>query len=86
MAANLEGIMNSVKQLSPAEVHELRAKIDELIANDAPLMTEDEFENYLAAKGVISLPDRNASGDFGDFKPIEIKGKPLSETIIEERR
>ncbi len=51
-------------------------------------MTEDEFERHLVAIGTMSRvplpsdPDRPAR----DFEPVMIKGEPLSETIIRERR
>lgn len=38
----------------------------------------------LAKQGKIRLPLKK--GKMKPFKPIKIKGKPLSETIIEERR
>jgi hypothetical protein len=38
----------------------------------------------LAKQGKIRLPLKK--GKMNPFKPIKIKGKPLSETIIEERR
>jgi hypothetical protein len=48
---------------------------------------EDEFEQYLAAKGVITLPDPSTEDDAEDeWEPVTVTGKPLSEMIIEERR
>lgn len=38
----------------------------------------------LAKQGKIRLPLTNAK--LKPFKPIKVKGKPVSETIIEERR
>ena len=63
--------------------------IDEMLATqDSPLMTEDEFELYLATKGIASAPDRAAEPDLEneEYEPVEVAGKPLSEVIIEERR
>ena len=53
-----------------------------------PLMSEDEFEHYLAAKGVIA-PVTSSAGkdaDDDDWKPVTISGQPLCEMVIEERR
>jgi hypothetical protein len=68
--------------------------VDETTANDLaakaeePLMTEDEFERYLVAKGIIapvpSPADEDADDD--DWEPVMVTGKPLSEMVIEERR
>ena len=48
--------------------------------------SEDEIEQILLAKGLISeIPKRSKDIDEETFEPIEIIGKPLSETILEER-
>jgi hypothetical protein len=40
----------------------------------------------MAARGLITLPDTAADFDDPDDEPIAIKGEPLSETVIRERR
>jgi len=48
---------------------------------------EDEFEQYLLAKGLIShLPTRDETDEDDRFEPVEFEGEPLSEMIIRERR
>jgi Arc/MetJ-type ribon-helix-helix transcriptional regulator len=50
-------------------------------------MTEEEFHRHLMEIGLISqLPDTDADYDDPDDEPIPIKGEPLSETVIRERR
>jgi hypothetical protein len=50
-------------------------------------MTRAEFDQYLLDVGLMSqLPDTEADFDDPDDQLIEIKGEPLSETIIRERR
>jgi len=51
-------------------------------------ISEDEIERILLAKGIISEipPLSEYSDEDENFEPIEVPGKPLSETIIEERR
>jgi Arc/MetJ-type ribon-helix-helix transcriptional regulator len=50
-------------------------------------MTEAEFDQHLLAIGLLSqLPDSDADFDDPDDEPITIKGEPLSETVIRERR
>ncbi|RIK74839.1 MAG: hypothetical protein DCC68_22290 [Planctomycetota bacterium] len=48
---------------------------------------ETAYKRRLLAAGVISKINdpRRASFARDDFKPFKIEGKPLSETIIEER-
>lgn len=48
--------------------------------------TEDEIEQILLAKGLISeIPKRVRDRDEEVYSPVEVIGKPLSETILEER-
>jgi len=52
-------------------------------------MTRDEFNQRLMAAGLITrLPDPSLDidDDDPDDQPVPIKGEPLSETIIRERR
>lgn len=87
--STLEKVIAEVKTLAPEELQQVRALADSLLSETArPQMTEDEFEQYLAAKGVISLPDPSMleDDDDDDWEPVEFEGKPLSEMIIEERR
>ena len=50
-------------------------------------ISEDEVEQILLAEGIISgIPPRLPDEDEESYDPIEVPGKPLSETIIEERR
>ncbi|MGH9763282.1 MAG: hypothetical protein ACREDR_13495 [Blastocatellia bacterium] len=51
-------------------------------------MSETQLEHLLLEKGIIlgipASPDQEQSED--DFEPLLVDGKPVSETIIEERR
>jgi hypothetical protein len=50
-------------------------------------MTEEEFDQYLLKIGLMSqLPDTASDFDDPDDVPVDIKGEPLSETVIRERR
>jgi len=86
--ASLDRLFAEVKALTPDEQRSLRDMVDELLAASAPQMTEDEFEQHLLRKGIISRipPPITDLTPYRDRKLIEVKGKPLSETIIEERR
>lgn len=44
-----------------------------------------EILREMLAEGMISRIPEGISDDEDDFEPIEIKGKPLSETILEDR-
>jgi Arc/MetJ-type ribon-helix-helix transcriptional regulator len=50
-------------------------------------LTPAEFDQHLLDLGLMSqLPDTDADFDDPDDQLIEIKGEPLSETVIRERR
>lgn len=51
-----------------------------------PALDEDEIERRLLAKGLISeIPPRVQDAEEDNYQPIKISGKPLSESILEER-
>jgi hypothetical protein len=82
-----EKVVEQVKALTSAEQWRLRDLLDVWLAPPPVPMTEDEFEQELAREGVLSVPPPIT--DFTPYqnrKPVEVKGKPVSETIIEERR
>lgn len=86
-AATVADIVKQIQQLSSDEKQELRTLLDALLAPVPPL-TEEEFHQRLAAEGRLSVPspeDRSRAAH-RPFTPVPISGKPVSETIIEERR
>ena len=85
--SNLDQVIEKVKALTPDEQRKLRELLDAMLVPSAPRMIEDEFEQHLLAKGIISeIPPRIIDPVFEqNRKPIEIEGKPVSEIIIEER-
>jgi hypothetical protein len=88
MSSTTDKIIEEVRQLPPEEQQQLRAQLNEILP--FPLAEDDleeEVERQLAAEGLISLPDPSQNEtDDEDWEPIEVKGQPLSEMIIEERR
>lgn len=49
-------------------------------------LDEDEIERRLLAKGLISeIPPRVQDTEEDNYQPIKVSGKPLSESILEER-
>ncbi len=50
-------------------------------------MTEEELQRHMLEIGLVTqLPDTGADFDDPDDQLIDIKGEPLSETVIRERR
>jgi hypothetical protein len=66
------------------EIVETLQKNLEKTISSAP--NEDAIEQILLAKGLISeIPPRSTDNEEETFAPVEVDGKPLSETILEER-
>lgn len=90
MATKIEKILQEIKMLSRVERIQLQAAIDRDVVESQceNELSEDEFEQQLMADGFL----HNASGVSSDVTayknrvPITVKGKPLSETVIEDRR
>ncbi|MFM9905131.1 MAG: hypothetical protein ACKVQJ_11245 [Pyrinomonadaceae bacterium] len=81
-------ILREVEKLSPIEKEQvlgaLRRSGDPTNGTD-PVALQAELFRRLQKKGMLSsVPSRRPTP--GDFDPIPIKGKPLSQTIIEDRR
>ena len=84
----LHQVLEQVKMLTPDEQEELPELLDLMLsANSRSPLTEEEFEQMMVEKGIMSAPP-----PITDFTPYEnrrtvkVKGKPVSEVIIEERR
>ena len=81
-------LLTEIQKLPPAEQQRLleALKRDVKMKSEQRPITEDEVEEILA-KGIISeIPPRVPDDEEETFEPIEVPGKPLSETIFEERR
>lgn len=91
-SATLEHIIEEVRALTAQEQRKVRDLIESLLQSSAKaqetLSPEDLLEQKLLEDGLISeIPKRDYDPmTYREFEPIEVKGKPVSQTIIEERR
>jgi hypothetical protein len=78
--STFDRLAEEIKTLTPDEQVRLRDLLNRAL--------QDELARRLLAEGVISRipPPITDFTPYRNRKRIEIKGKPLSETIIEERR
>lgn len=99
--STVEEIVNAVKELSPREQAEVRRRLDtlraqpdenEVLVDDSRQATIDldldqRVQQALFEAGLVS-EIKPPITDPTPYRrePIKIKGKPLSETVIEERR
>lgn len=78
-------ILNEINRLPLSEQTALREKLLNGSESEHKKITQDEFDRILFKDGFLAnLPDETEEND--DFEPVEFTGKPISETIIEERR
>ncbi len=75
-------ILKEIKSLPISE----RQKIKENLLEDEELngVTQEVLWEMLADGLISKIPQRMTDED-DDFEPIEIEGKPMSETILEDR-
>lgn len=75
-------VAEEVKQLSPEEQKELKKQLERALS--------EEVTRRLVAKGLMSCvpqpPTQAEIERIDSWKPITIQGKPLSESLIEDRR
>ncbi len=85
---SLTEILEEVAKLSPAEKEKVLATLRVDMDGNTELSAHEKQEQLLQVmlrKGLLKrMPKRQNSPR--KSRPVPIKGKPLSETIIEERR
>jgi hypothetical protein len=90
VSQNVMRVLEEVQALSLEEQRQFRRLLDEQPAPQPELSKEEQLDQLLLSKGVISrIPPKPTEEDiarFNAWKPVPIEGKPLSETIIEDRR
>lgn len=89
MSTNVDRVLDQIRSLTAEERRQVRVALNSTETIKSP-MTEDEFEQHLLDAGVISelIPPitEEELARFRAYKPIEVTGKPVSETLIEDRR
>jgi hypothetical protein len=87
---NFDQVWEAIKTLTPRQQRRVRKLLDALRSMRQPLTPENELQLLLLKDGVIDhVPRPRTEADikaFSEYKPVPIEGKPLLETVIEERR
>ena len=88
MSATVERLVELARTLSPDERRELSERLHELAPEAPPPSPEEQLEQAMLRAGLItSIPPRDIDpAEYDAWQPVAIGGKPLSETIVEERR
>lgn len=82
---SLEQVLAEVQTFSQEEQQELRDTLNQWLQHDRP---EDRLEDDLAAAGLLRArrPQAGETLPAAVFTPVAVRGQPVSETLIEERR
>lgn len=91
VSQNVNKLLREVLALNDAERQELQRLLDDrATAHQSAQTKEERLQQVLFDEGIIShIPPKPTQADielFNAWKPLPIRGKPLSETIIEDRR
>ncbi len=83
-------VLGEINKMQIVERHQILHELNEQLSQTDEISlanNEKKFVNGLRQKGlIIELPLRLPDDEFRrNFKRIEVKGEPLSETIIKER-
>ena len=81
----LEHVLAEVKLLSQEEQQQLRDTLDRWLRHDQPA---DRLEDVLVEAGLLRArhPRGGDTAPPTAFTPVAVRGQPVSETLIEERR
>ncbi|MGA2439656.1 MAG: hypothetical protein ABSH08_01740 [Tepidisphaeraceae bacterium] len=81
-------ILQNVATLNDQELQELRKLLENRSARQATSTPAQKLRDALVQRGLLEkLPPRFRDPDrYRRWQPIPVQGKPLSQTIIEERR
>ena len=79
--------LTRLRQTMPQDGGKARRRAKSAEEPKRKVLTEAELQQHMLEIGLMSqLPDTDADFDDPDDQLISIKGEPLSETIIRERR
>ena len=82
----LEKILKAVQTLTPDEQRQLRAQLDDRLGQPQAVDKTQAFHQSLLSSGMVTTIKARPCDPARKRRLIEVKGKPLSETIVEERR
>jgi len=86
MPRTLDSIWETLETLSPDDQRQLRERLEESSARRAETTGMKAFHQALLASGLVKTIKKPRASVTDQRHLIEVNGKPLSETIIEERR
>jgi hypothetical protein len=83
--AALTQILDAIKRLDPDELRQVQQAVQERLATGRNSPEEERFHQALLASGLVKEIKPPRTTPSGKRRLIQAQGKPVSETIIEER-
>jgi hypothetical protein len=84
--AILQKILNQLQELETEELHQLDRAVKQYLVMKMQTAEQSAFEHALLESGLVKQIKQPTYRHVNKEELIEVQGKPLSETIIEERR
>lgn len=84
--AILNQILNQLKILEPEELHQLNQVIQTYLDDQKQATQQTKFHQALLTSGLVKQLKYHSSTRKNEWQLINVQGKPVSETMIEERR
>jgi hypothetical protein len=84
----LDHLIKEIQELDPTERAELRRRLDSMPIEPTDVAKLHELDRRLFQEGLLSRinPVDESVEEPDMWQPIAVSGKPLSETLVEERR
>jgi len=84
--ATLDRIVEEIKTLAPDERQQLREMLDAMMVPAGEKDKRKALHQALRTAGLVTQIRQPRATDTPHRRRIEVQGKPVSETILEERR
>ncbi len=84
--ATLSQILDQLKALDADELRQLGQAVQEQLSPPEEVRKREAFHQALLASGLVKQIKKPRLTDTVERRLIEVQGKPVSETILEERR
>jgi hypothetical protein len=82
----LNQIFNQLEMLEIFELHQLNKAIHKYLAQKQATTQQAKFHQALLTSGLVKKINYLSYSQLTERRLIQVQGKPVSETIIEERR